>query len=118
MTTRKQPELIDEILENLGILAAGQTANVEDSTRVQELLPSVQPFLAAKEIAYIPDFDNIPQGVFIPLAAVCAYVCHGKFGINGDELVTLKSNSDEAAKDLYTIYRGRPTYQPLKTDYI
>ncbi len=47
MANRTQPEFIDEVLERLGVLAAGQTSEVEDVTRIQELLPSVFKTFAA-----------------------------------------------------------------------
>lgn len=118
MSTRSQNDLINEILENIGVLAAGQTANIEDTTRVAELLPSVQPMLAAMEIGYIPDFNAIPQNSFIPLAAICAYICRVKFGVSGDDDAALEKLFAQGVTSLKVIYRGRPTYVPLQTDYI
>jgi hypothetical protein len=118
MSTRTRNELINEILENIGVLAAGQTANVEDTTRVQELLPSVQPMLMAMEIGYIPDFDAIPEHSFIPLAAICAYICRIKFGVSGDDEAALEKLFSQGVTALKVIYRGKPTYAPLQTDYI
>ena len=118
MSTRTQAEFIDRVLGDLGALEAGQVANEEDVIRVNNILPSVGPYLATKEIAYIPDFENIPQSVFIPLAWVVAFLLHTDFGIVGEELQTVLTNHSNGVTDLYKIDRGRPTYQPLRSEYI
>ena len=39
MGYRTQADLLQEVLENLGVLAAGQTPEIEDLGRVKEKLP-------------------------------------------------------------------------------
>lgn len=118
MATRTQAELIVETLGALGALPAGQTAEIEDVAAVSELLPSVRAMLASLEIAYIASFDTIPEEAFLPLAVACAWVCKTKFGTNGDDLQALSASWTEAAKNLKIIYRGKPTYKTLQTEFI
>src|ERR1017187_1230287 len=117
MSTKTQEDLVNEILENIGVLAAGQTAQIEDTRRVAELLPSVQKILSAQEIAYIGDFNAIDEAVFIPLAAVAAYLCRGKFGVSGDDEMALEKLYTQGVVSLKIIFRGRPTYATLRTGY-
>lgn len=118
MSTRTQAELIDRVLGDLGALEANQVANEEDVLRVKNILPSVGPYLASKEIAYVPDFNNVPQDAFIPLAWIIGYLCHTDFGIQGEELQTVLTDHSNGVTDLYKIYRGRPTYGHVKSEFI
>ena len=117
MSTRSQPEFIAEVLERLGVLAAGQTAEVEDTSRVQELIPSTQAFLKATEAYYWSDVDNIPDDAFMPLVDVTAWMCRGKYGVQGDALVELKDAKENALRALKIMQRAKPSYLTLRVEY-
>ena len=115
MATRTQADLVTKILENLGIVPAGQAAEVEDVSTVDANLPSLIRELAAREIVYVPDLTNIPDVWFLSLAKIGAYELRSEFGVTGEFEAALKVGNEEAIGNLKVMTRGRPTYEPLKT---
>lgn len=116
MSYRTQADLLQEVLENLGVLAAGQTPEQEDLARVSEKLPSIIALLSATEIVYIPDINNIPQEYFIPLSNCVAYSCKQKFGIVGDAAAAIDNDYQLALLMFRVMNRGRPTGEVMKSD--
>lgn len=116
MGFRTQADLLQEVLENLGVLAAGQTAETEDLARVSEKLPSIVSTLGATEVVYVPDINNIPDEWFIPLANCVTYYCKAKFGITGDAAVQVDQDYQVALLQFRIMNRGRPTGEVLKSD--
>jgi|SRR5580693_2940739 hypothetical protein len=117
MSTRTLTDLAIETLEKLGILPDGQTPSSEDTARVEEAIPTILEELAAREIVFVADSNNIPSAWFMPLANICAYETIEKFGLTGDEAAALQTRNDEAIKKLKSILRGRPTGEPMRTQY-
>lgn len=118
MLTKTNAELVDAVLENLGVLAEGQTSEPEQTSRIQGRLPSILATLRSTEVFYLGNADAIPEDAFNALSDVVAYACHNSFGVTGEELQALKIADTEARVALKTIQRGRPTYQPLQTEYL
>ncbi|SRR6266704_1138703 len=118
MSTRTQADLVQEVLENLGVLPAGQLPQLEDTARVVEKLPSIVASVAGREIVYIPDLNAIPQQYFIPFSIIVAWECKDKFGLVGDAAAALKEDNANAILQLRVMNRGRPTFETLKSDYI
>lgn len=115
---KTRAELVTLVLEDLGVLAAGQTAQIEDTRRVDELAPSIIETLRATEVYYLNDIENIPEEVFVPLSNIVAWGCRNKFGVSDpDELTRMQEAATAANTALKTITRGRPTYAPLKTEF-
>lgn len=122
---RSSSDLITEALANLGVLAAGQTIDPEDFSWVNEKLDSIFRQIAALEIVYVSDPNNIPGAWFASLADIVAGECASKFGLVGQEY-TDKVNrglggagpvpigAGTAAMSLKIIGRGRPTYETLR----
>jgi hypothetical protein len=124
---RTQDDLILEALANLGVRAAGQAVDPEDFSYVSEKIDSVLRKLAALEIVYVPDANNIPGAYFSDLADIVAGEVATKFGSNPDFFVTLVNRglggagsvpvgAGSAAQSLKIMTRGRPTYEPLRTE--
>lgn len=122
---RTSTDLVTEALSNLGVLAAGQPIDVEDFNWVNEKLHSIFREIAALEICYVPDPNNIPGAWFAALADIVAGECASKFGLVGQELADKKNlglggsgsvpiGAGTAAMALKIITRGRPTYEPLR----
>jgi hypothetical protein len=111
---RTEADLLQEVLENLGVLAAGQTAETEDLNRVSEKLPSIVALLGASEIVYIPDLNNIPDEYFIPFAACVAFHCKSKFGLIGDSAAEVDKDYQLALLQFRVMNRGRPTGEILR----
>lgn len=116
MGFRTQADLLTEVLENLGVLAAGQTPETEDLARVSEKLPSIVALLGATEVVYIPDLEAIPDEWFIPFSNCVAYHCKQKFGITGEASQEVDKDYQLALLQFRVMNRGRPTYETLKTD--
>lgn len=117
MATKLQSELVDQVLENLGVLGEGQTSEVEQIQRVNDRLPGVIDTLKATEVFYLNDLDAIPLEAFVPLSDVVAWECRTKFGVTGDDLVVLESAYERGIRALRVMTRSRPTYAQLATDY-
>jgi hypothetical protein len=115
MATRTSADLVTKILEKLFVVPEGQAPEVEDTARVELNLPSVLAELAAREIVYVTDPQNIPDAWFLSVAKICAYEMRDEFGLTGEALAACKLASDEGISNLKTMLRGRPTYETLKT---
>lgn len=115
MATRSRADLIEKILEKLGVLPEGMQPEVEDSARIDRNLPSLINELAAREIVYVADLENIPDAWFLSLAQICAYEMRNEFGVSGDFEGMLRAGAAEGQDKIKVMTRGRPTYEPLKT---
>lgn len=114
MSTRTRADLVNKIIEKLGIVPEGMTPEVEDYGRVDRNLPSVLDELAAREILYVPDITSIPGEWFLSLSQICAWELRNEFGVTGDFEVTLEKANADAITKIKVMTRGRPTYEPLK----
>jgi hypothetical protein len=125
---RTSIDLVTEALANLGVLVAGQTADVEDFNYVNEKLDAIFRKLNALEICVVPDPDNIPGEWFSDLADIVAGETCTKFGVSTDDYNKLIMKGlggvqgvdvgfGAAAKSLRAINRGRPTREIIQTDY-
>ena len=121
---RTQDDLINEALANLGVLSPGQPVDVEDYNYVLDKCDSVYRKLGALEIVHVPDPNHIPGSWFSDLADILAGEVATKFGSNPDHYMMLiqrglgvPPGAGAAALSLKQMTRGRPTYEPLQTDY-
>lgn len=73
-------EFIDTVLENLGVLAAGQAVAAEDGAIVSRRMSAVFAQLEQEDIAAIPDPENIEDAEALPLAAIVAHELAAPFG--------------------------------------
>lgn len=119
MSTRTRAELVTLALDNLGAIGAGQTAQIEDTQRVNDVAPSIMETLRATEVYYLNDIENIPEAAYVPLAAILAWGCRAKFSITDpNELAMLQQAAETGTAALKVMTRGRPTYQVLQTDFM
>jgi len=125
---RTSTDLVTEALANLGVLDAGQPIDPEDFNYVSEKLDSIFRKIAALEIVYVADPNNIPGAWFSDLADIVTGECATKFGVTADDYVRLINKGlggvngidvgyGAAAKSLRAMMRGRPTGQPAVTEY-
>jgi hypothetical protein len=125
---RTSIDLVTEALANLGVLAAGQPTDPEDFNYVNEKLDSIFRKIAALEIVYVPDPNNIPGAFFSDLADIVAGECCTKFGVTPDDYVKLVNKglggvngidvgNGAAAKSLRAMRRGRPTGETLVSEF-
>lgn len=125
---RTQNDLITRVLDIMGVLSVGQSIDPEDYAKVQSNLDSWVRKLAADEIVYIADVNNIPSVWFEDVAAIIAGLAAPSFGITGQDLVDLVNNglggatgtkpgSGAAAASLKLMLRARPTFEVLRVEY-
>ena len=121
---RNQGDLITETLARLGVLAVGQAQDPEDTAYVAAMYDATLRSLAALEIAYVPDPNNVPAEFFAHLADIMAGECATKFGVTPDDYAKLKKQglgippgTGAAAMALKAITRGRPTFERLRVEY-
>lgn|SRR5262245_14611268 len=119
---RTRRELIDVVLDNLGVLVPGQAPGDESVDRVDGIIDPSAATLAALGVIYIPDLGTpdppsggeIDDAIFLPFADVCAWNAAGGFNL-GDS-PALKALAIEAEKTLRLIGRPASTRQTLRTD--
>lgn len=119
-----QQDLVVQVLANLGVLAAGQAIDPEDNAYVVNNLDSIFRKLAALEIVYVPDANNIPGPYFRDLSFIVAGELAEIFGLPPDDIaMRIKTGlgsppgSGTAAMSLKQLTRGKPTYEPLRIQY-
>ena len=114
-------DLVAEVLANLGVWGIGQTISPEDFSYIHTRLDGIFRKIAALEIVYVADQEQIPGEWFVDLAAIVAGECVSKFGgspnlvnlgLGGEGNVPLGAGT--AAKSLKQMLRGRPTGEPLR----
>jgi hypothetical protein len=114
-----------EVLKRTNVLALGQAVDPEDFTLVNDGLESIFRKLAALEIVYVGDRDNIPGAWFTDLADIVAGESASNLGIGGRDMIDLinkglggppetEIGAGGAAKSLKIICRGRPTYETFR----
>ena|SRR5215831_17347332 len=120
--SRTRRELIDAVLDNLGVLVPGQAPGEEAVARVDSIIDPTRATLAALGIIYIPDVGtpNPPDGgdiddaIFLPLADKCAWAAAG--GFNLADSPALNALDKQADITLRLIGRPAQTRRTLTTD--
>lgn len=118
--TRRQ--LIDKVLDKLGVLVPGQAPGDEAVSRVDSYIDPCFATLAALGIIYVADagLPEPPSGGAIedaisnPIADYVAWACAGAFNLGDNP--QLKLLSDQAEAVMRTIGRPASTRQTLRTD--
>lgn len=117
MATKTRAELIAQALKNLGVLAAGQSPQVEDTAPIDDMLDGLMAEFKEREIVDVP-VATIPLAYFNPLAAMVAYEGRASFGVSLEEEAKLKNANDEAIMKLKVMTRVKPTGEPVQTTWI
>jgi hypothetical protein len=115
---RTRTDLIRQALQELGLLASGQTPPPEDSEAVDEHVDGVLAMLSRRDIVTVDDVDDIPEEWFLPLATILGDASASSFGMAG--LPASASNRDpvgDAERMLREIEYGRPTYEAARSEY-
>jgi hypothetical protein len=115
-------ELIDLVLDNLGVLVPGQSPGDEAVSRVDGIIDPSFATLAALGVTYVadagtadpPDGGEIDDALFIPLGDWVAWQVAGAF--NSADSPSLKTLADQAEKTLRIIGRPASTRRTLRTD--
>lgn len=116
--TKTRNDLVNQALRNLGILAAGQTADTEDFEAVDDHVDGTLAQLAVRDIVTIVDDDDIPIEWMEALSVVLADAAAIEFGQAGIPTSPEKPNPvGDAEALLREMNRGRPTGEPQRGEY-
>lgn len=77
---KTRAELVVMAADELGITSPGQSLAVEDSGKIDSRLDGLIGELAAREVVYVPNLDEIPIEISGPLALLLANESAGAFG--------------------------------------
>jgi hypothetical protein len=119
---RSRSDLIDQVLDNLGVLVPGQAPGDEAKSRVDRILDPALAQLAATGDLFVadPGLANPPTGgdyedaSFLPLATWVTGQCAPAFNLAGDP--SFKVLADQALEILRVIGRPASTRRVLHTD--
>lgn len=122
MATKTRSQLINQVLDNLGILVPSQAPSDENVDRVDRLLNATLASLSNREIIYVSDFGtaNPPSGgeideaIFLALADLVAVRVAGAFNLAGD--ANLVRAAQMAEEELRVIGRPPDTRKTLTID--
>lgn len=122
MAFKTRRELIDQVLDALGVLVPGQAPSDEAVDRVDNILDPTLEMLSSLEIVYVADAGTadppangeIGLDIFIPLANCIAWQIAGAFNLAGDP--ALKVINDQSEEILRRIGRPARTRKFLTTD--
>jgi len=115
---RTRNDLVNEALMNLGVLAAGQTPSAEDFQAVDGKVDAMFAYLQRVEILTIDTVDDLAPEWFSPLAVILADDSALMFGLPGVPPSQSNPQPRQAAEDRLRLVRyGRPSGEPLKTEY-
>ncbi len=111
-TFKTRSQLLERAAKDLGIIEPGETLSTEDAETFDGLVDPLVATLAADEIVFIANTEEIELEFFLPLARLLANIAGPDFGspINEDA-----KRADEQI--LRRITSTRPTYQPLISEY-
>lgn len=96
-----QAQLRDRVLQELGVLAAGETATAEDAELVEDVICAVHAMLR-REFFVDWQLDSIPPEVIEPLMAVNAARLAGRFGLSTERRRELLAFGVQGMSDLAT----------------
>jgi hypothetical protein len=122
MATKTRAELIDQVLDNLGVLVEGQAPTAEMRNKVDRLVDPHLASLRNREITYVPDTGtpNPPSGgefdeeLFLALADSLAMRCAPSFNLAGEP--SLKALAVLGEDELQVIGRPQRTRRMLQVD--
>ena len=122
MATKTRVELIDQVLDNLGVLVEGQAPTAEMRSKVDRLIDPHLASLTSRDITYVADTGtpNPPTGgefdeaIFLGLADSLAMRCAPSFNLAGD--ASLKALALLGEDELEQIGRPRRSGQMLQVD--
>lgn len=112
MATVTATKVKSKALGILGVTAIGQLPEDDDLDRIGEFYSPVLASLAAREIIYVGDPDEVPEEYYLQIASCLAYAAMTEFGVSPDDAQNIERGKARAESELKEMLRGRPTYQP------
>jgi hypothetical protein len=113
-------DLIDQVLYEMSLVAAGQAAAPEDIAQVDRAIEPAVARYQALEILGDFDFDNVPDEFLTPVAILIADTLLDQYGIpRGLEADPSSWNAKvvRSKNDMLVMRAMRPTYSVLQVNY-
>ncbi len=117
-------ELYTAVLQEMGVLAAGEVAEADDADKVAQKYLALYAMLEAKNLVSWGDSDEIPSYAEVPLTMMLAFLCASAFGISPQrrmELGVLGSLDAERPSLAERMLRKQGArkyyYSPARTTY-
>jgi hypothetical protein len=114
---RTRADLVNRVLQKLGVWEVGQEPSPERYALVNSELPSTLATLSRSGLYTVNSIEKIPDEVFSPLAALVAFDLKSEFSVSGEELVNLTADAARAETALYIIRSSGPDETTLRVDY-
>lgn len=102
-------DLITLVLQNVGVLAAGQEASIEDRAAVNLRIGPKLAELAKREIIVGLEADALDDAVFLHVADIIAFACRVPLGITGSKAEVLTAAAVDAEASLKALSRQYST---------
>jgi hypothetical protein len=109
---KTRSQLRERAAKNLAIIEPGETLSTEDAETFDGLIDPLIAQLAADDIVYISDSEEIELQFFLPLARLLANVAGPDFGSPINEEA---KQADE--RELRRIVATKPTGETLRAKY-
>lgn len=111
-TFKTRAQLKERAAKDLAVIEPGEALSAEDDATFDGLIDPLIAQLAADDVIFIQDVEEIELELFLPLARLLANVAGPDFGspINEDA-----KRADEAV--LRRLSAAKPTYEALKVDF-
>lgn len=116
MTTYTAAQLRNRVLQELGVLAAGETASADDAALVDAVVADVHAMLD-KEVFVSWATSAIPDTVMEPLVMIVAARCAGRFGLPPDRRQELLALHEVAMGQIRTQVQAEPNDAPVRAEY-
>ncbi len=78
-------DLYTATLQELGVLAAGEVAEADDTDKVAEKYRALYAMLEHKNLVQWGETDDVPTYAEVPLTYMLAFLCAPAFGVSGQK---------------------------------
>ncbi|MEN3931408.1 hypothetical protein WJT86_10105 [Microvirga sp. W0021] len=112
--------LIEQALNNLGVLGAGQPVEAEDYAKLDRILKSTVAVLAAQKIIYLEaeyDADEFPDELLLPLAQILASNAASAYQLGGSDVMAARQIALEAEFNIRAMSETERGSQPTPALY-
>lgn len=118
-------ELQVAVLQELGVLASGESVNASDGSIVTQAYEALYEMLLTEGLVSWAEADDVPEFAERPVTLMVSYLCCSKFNVPAQKKAELRATGALSAKppsEAETILRRqlarRFVYAPIRTDQL